>query len=192
MPRLCAATHDRGGLGLFSEREYPTSNIHRLPPFSRNASAQPAGTVSPWRKDCGCFAVRRGERMKRSWLKPRHRGAARTLGLALTLGNQAQYWHWTAGIWQARLSRAECSNVLAAAIAAAHPKDAVQLMEEGLTYFSAGAPIPPLFSFEDEAKDWAGLACNPERLAYTAAGFTHLPVGKQRAFVEAISRRIAA
>ena len=80
-------------------------------------------------------------------------------------------------------ARADAATALCQAVAACHPDDAAGLMVGILPQLGAGQPLPPLFSFMDEAKDWASFATVPELKAYIAAAWNRLPPSDRMGFL---------
>ncbi len=89
-------------------------------------------------------------------------------------------------------NRVARATVLCDAIAAADPRDACKIMNAALSQLAAGQPKPPLFSFMDEAANWADLASVPELKAYLLACYTRLSSADQQSFLDYVQGRAAA
>lgn len=72
------------------------------------------------------------------------------------------------------------------------PEDRLPLLEIAVDHFRAAEPIPPLFSYMQEARSWASLACRGELKAYCAACWERLSPEDQSAFRTFITQERAA
>ena len=72
------------------------------------------------------------------------------------------------------------------------PRDMTEMLaSEARLWISAGRPIPPLFSYADEARDWTFFATLAERRAYLAAVWNRMPATERKSFLRAACKREA-
>ncbi|MGX9352356.1 hypothetical protein ACS3QZ_14235 [Shimia sp. W99] len=111
--------------------------------------------------------------------------ASRSIGCALWM-NTPNAWEGLQTILAARLSPA-CLSLLASTILCTLRRDdAIEALVRA--HGGAGAPIPPLFSFMDEAVFWAQMAARDELKAYLLASYNHLPEQDQAAFLDFVQK----
>jgi len=130
--------------------------------------------------------------MSRILSEDRRDRVCRTIGYALTLGDDVRAWDGLAFVLQVRLTPLERCCMLAALIRATHIDDVFFVLDALQFDRLAGAPLPVLDRIEQDAAWWAGTAGFREIEAMLIACFARLPARKKRGFLEAASRRVAA
>lgn len=78
------------------------------------------------------------------------------------------------------------------AVTAMPAEDRLPLLEIAGDHYRAGQPIPPLFSYMAEARNWAALATLAELKAYCLASYEAMSGADQAAFLGHLDRRAAA
>ncbi len=154
-----------------------------------NESAAPAGTGDGAPTNRGKFNLLRNEANVKNTdasiskcIPQPIKSVGRTLGYALWISSP-RAWIGFQTVLTARLSTA-CRMLFL------DRDDALLALTQAHSY--AGPPIPPLISLMDEAAFWAGSAASEELDAYCLASFAQMRPARQTAFLEHVTRRLAA
>lgn len=118
-----------------------------------------------------------------------HTRATRCLALALQ-ADSASAWQDLGRAFELTLTPDERGALSVAALLSLPPDHLADVVEAFKRV--AGPPIPPLFSFSDEAATWADYADGDELKAYTLAAYNRMRRADQSAFLDYVQGRQAA
>ncbi|MEM9496580.1 MAG: hypothetical protein AAGA28_01570 [Pseudomonadota bacterium] len=121
----------------------------------------------------------------------RFRRVARTVGLTLYLGDDADKWHGLSVVLTAWLDVRERA-LLAWAVLRSLPPAHIGAVAEAVLPERAGSSLPTLINELDEARSWAALAAPEELDAYCLAAFECMTRRRQAAFLDFVTGRAAA
>ena len=107
------------------------------------------------------------------------------IGQVLALGTPEAMWELVP-VFMRRLSVVDRSQLAFIALHSLDPDMALETSQAALDR-GAGWPIPPLFSFSDQAAFWADMAHPTEIEAYALASFKRMATDRQRAFLKFLS-----
>lgn len=120
-----------------------------------------------------------------------YRGIARMVGYCLLLGEDADNWHGLTVVLSAQTTMQQRVAMAWAVLRALPPETVVDVANTVLPERTC-PPIPPFFSYMDEAAFWADMA-EPEALdAYCLASFNAMTGPRRAAFLDFVQGRQAA
>jgi hypothetical protein len=122
---------------------------------------------------------------------PAHKKAARSLGYALTLGDEAAWSGFTIVVLSG-LTLKERAALAFSTLQSMAPEEAAMTATAALEGAGVGMPIAPLFSHMDEAAHWADWADPAELDAYCLASFNRMGPHRQAAFLAFVQQEVAA
>ena len=125
------------------------------------------------------------------FIKPAHKAVARSIGYALTTGDN-DGWGMFTTVVLLRLDDAERAGMTYAALRSLHPDHVEDTLEAALGRSGAGMPQAPLFNHMDQAVFWADMAEADELDAYCLSSFNRMAPQRQSAFLGFVRRRAAA
>jgi hypothetical protein len=125
------------------------------------------------------------------FIKPAHKAVARSIGYALTTGDN-DGWGMFTTVVLLRLDDAERAGMTYAALRSLHPDHVEDTLEAALGRSGAGMPQAPLFNHMDQAVFWADMAEADELDAYCLASFNRMAPQRQSAFLGFVRRKAAA
>ena len=118
----------------------------------------------------------------------KHSRATRFLSLALR-ADCPNAWQELGRAFETMLTRYERGAISCAALLSLPSEYLTDILEA--SEHCAGPPVPPLFSYSDEAATWADYANERELKAYLLAAFNRMSPPDQLAFFNYLKERLA-
>ncbi|MFD1193344.1 hypothetical protein ACFQ3C_01500 [Seohaeicola saemankumensis] len=125
------------------------------------------------------------------YANPKHKAATRSLGYALTLGDEAS-WRGLIIVLMSRLTIEERAALAFSTLRSMGPDEAAMTAKAALEEATAGMPIAAFDGVISEAAFWADLADPDELDAYCLACFNRMAPARQAAFLSFVQRRAVA